>query len=226
MAKPIYNNFTNNLPNYINDALRVFAQKFQTCIPAVVKSVESRDTVVVSPAVLLTDSDGLPVKWSDITTTILTPFGGGMFLSMPVAVGDTGWLVGADFDTNKFKDGKKPAQQTVFSTHKYQYGFFVPDAINGYTVSEDDSGAWVLSTLDGKTKIVLKDKKIELTTDEDLKINAKNVIIDGSSSVMINNVDFLNHTHGIAGMPNGSLVANLTSGEVQGVTDKVTITTP
>lgn len=226
MAKPIYNDFTNSLPNYINDALRVFAQKFQTCIPAIVKKVESRDTVVVSPAVLLTNSDGLPVKWSDITTTVLTPFSGGMFLSTPVAVGDTGWLVGADFDTDKFKQGKKPAQQTVFGTHKYQYGFFVPDAINGYTVSEDDSGAWVLSTLDGKTKIVLKEKKIELKTDEDLKINAKNVTIDGSSSVKINNIDFINHTHGIAGMPNGSLVANLTSGTVQGVTDKVTTTTP
>lgn len=222
MTKPIYNNFTNNLPNYINDALRTFAQKFQTCIPAIVKSVESRDTVVVSPAVLLTNSDGLPVKWSDITTTVLTPFSSGVFLSMPVSVGDTGWLVGADFDTDKFKQGKTPAQQTVFSTHKYQYGFFVPDAINGYTVSEDDNGAWVISTLDGKTKITLKDKKIELSTDGDLKINAKNVTIDGSSSVKINNIDFLNHTHGITGMPNGDLVANLTSGIVQGMTDKVT----
>lgn len=202
MTKPIYNDFTNNLPNYINDALRVFAQKFQTCIPAVVKKVNSRDSVVVSPAVLLTNSDGLPVKWSDITTTVLTPFGSDMFISMPVAVGDTGWLVGADFDTDKFKDGKKPAQQTVFGTHKYQYGFFVPDAINGYTVSDDDNGGIVISTLDGKTKIVLKDKKIELKTDEDLKINAKNVTITGSSSVKINNINWLTHTH--SGVTSGS----------------------
>lgn len=202
MTKPIYNDFTNNLPNYINDALRVFAQKFQTCIPAIVKKVNSRDSVVVSPAVLLTNSDGLPVKWSDITTTVLTPFGSDMFISMPVAVGDTGWLVGADFDTDKFKDGKKPAQQTVFGTHKYQYGFFVPDAINGYTVSDDDNGGIVISTLDGKTKIVLKDKKIELKTDEDLKINAKNVTITGSSSVKINNINWLTHTH--SGVTSGS----------------------
>lgn len=202
MTKPIYNDFTNNLPNYINDALRVFAQKFQTCIPAIVKKVNSRDSVVVSPAVLLTNSDGLPVKWSDITTTVLTPFGSDMFISMPVAVGDTGWLVGADFDTDKFKDGKKPAQQTVFGTHKYQYGFFIPDAINGYTVSDDDNGGVVISTLDGKTKIVLKDKNIELKTDEDLKINAKNVTITGSSSVKINNIEWLTHTH--SGVTSGS----------------------
>lgn len=204
----IYNQFTNNLPNYINDALRAFSHQFQTCIPAIVKEVKSRDTVVVSPAVQQTASDNSALGWASITTTVLTPFSSGMFLSMPVTVGDTGWLVASDLDTEKFKETKKPAQQTVFSRHKYRYGFFVPDAINGYTVSEDDSGAVVLSTLDGKTKITLKDKEINLVSDDALKINAKSVSITSSgNNVTIDGTNFANHTHlaGTLMAPNGAV---------------------
>ena len=225
MAKPIYNPFVNNLSGYIQEALQTFAKQFQTCIPAIVKSVEDRNTVTVSPAVLQTSADGLPVKWADITTTVLTPFSSGVFLSMPVAVGDTGWLVGADLDTDKFKQTKKPAQQTIFTRHQYQFGFFVPDAINGYTVSEDDNGAWVLSSTDGNTKIVLKDGSIDLKSKTDLKINAKNITIksDNNANVTIDGVNFKNHTHGLPTGQNGSLVANLSNGQVSGITDKVTV---
>ncbi len=221
--RAFYNKFSNDLPNYIQNALRDFSQKFQTCIPAIVKEVKSRDTVVVSPAVLQTASDGSAVDWSDITTTILTPFSGAMFISMPVAVGDTGWLVGADLDTDKFKESKQPEQQTVFTRHQYQFGFFVPDAINGYTVSEDDEGAIVLSSLDGQTKIAIKDGSIELTSKTDLKINAQNVSINSDgSNVIIDGINWLTHTHGIGTEPNGTLVADLTNGTVKGITGTVT----
>lgn len=218
MAKPVYNQFTNNLPNYIESTLRTFAHKFQTCIPAIVKEVKSRDTVVVSPAVLQTASDGSPLSWADITTTILTPFCGGMFLSMPVAVGDTGWLVGADLDTDQFKKTKKASQQTIFTRHQYQFGFFVPDAINGYAVSEDDNGALVISTLDGSTKITIKDKEINLVSGKDLKINAQNVsITSNGSNVTIDGINWINHMH-LA----GTLVANPSEAyKVEGLTGGV-----
>lgn len=218
MTKPLYNQFANDTPNYIEGALRAFAHSFQTCIPAIVKEVKSRDTVTVSPAVLQTASDGSALDWADITTTILTPFSGGMFLSMPVTAGDTGWLVGADLDTDKFKQSKKPEQQTVFNRHKYRFGFFVPDAINGYSVSQDDEGAWVLSTLDGTTKITIKDKEINLVSGKDLKINAQNVSITSSgNNVTIDGVNFATHTH-LA----GTLTANPSEGyKVEGVTGGV-----
>lgn len=196
MTAPIYRPFVNTESALIETMLKDFAQRFQTCIPAVVKSVISRDTVEVSPAVLQSDSGGKPVEWASVETTVLTPFSGGIFLSMPLAVGDTGWLVGADLDTSAFKKGKKPAQQNSFTRHLYQYGFFVPDAINGYTVSEDDAGAVVLSTLDGKTKIALKDKEISIVSDNVLKINAKSIKIDSSNNnVLIDGVNFKTHTH-------------------------------
>lgn len=223
--KPFYNQFANDLPNYIENALRAFSHRFQTCIPAIVKEVKSRDTVIVSPAVLQTASDGSGVGWSDITTTILTPFSSSIFLSMPVAVGDTGWLVGADLDTDKFKQTKEPSQQTVFTRHQYQFGFFVPDAINGYTVSEDDNGAVVLSTLDGTTKITLKDQEISLVSSKDLKINAQNVSITSSgNNVTIDGINFKAHTHTVpagialqAGEYSGATTATATTSGVDNV---------
>lgn len=219
MTRPLYNQFANNLPDYIEGALRAFAHKFQTCIPAIVKEVKSRDTVVVSPAVLRTASDGSPLGWADITTTILTPFGGSMFLSMPVSVGDTGWLVGSDLDTYKFKQDKKPSQQTIFTRHQYQFGFFVPDMINGYTVSDDDSGAIVLSSIDGSTKITIKGNEISLVSGGDLKITAQNVKIDSSgNNVTIDGINFKAHTHTV---PSGIA---LQAGSYTGATTATAIT--
>lgn len=215
MSTIIQEPFINNEQELIASMLNEFAKKFQTCIPARVVNVISRDSVEVSPTVLQTDSDGNPVAWANVTTTVLTPFSGGIFISMPLAVGDTGWLVGADLDTSAFKKEKKDSQQVMFSRHRYQYGFFVPDAINGYTVSEDDSGALVLTNTDGTTKIAIKDNDITIKSKNTLKINAKSVTIesDGNANVSIDGLNFKNHQH-----PAGTLVANLSTGTVTGNT--------
>lgn len=209
MTAPIYRPFIDNENAHIEAMLSDFAQRFQTCIPAIVKKVISRDTVEVSPAVLLSDSEDNPVNWANVTTTVLTPFSSGMFLSMPLSVGDTGWLVAADLDTSKFKKEKKPSQQNVWTRHLYQYGFFVPDAINGYEVSEDDEGAIVLSTLNGKTKITMKHNEINIVSDNKLKINAKSITIDSNNNdVVIDGINFKNHTHTV---PAGQAVQVSTS---------------
>ena len=204
MSAPIYTPYIPNENALIEAMLDDFAKRFQTCIPAIVKNVISRDTVEVSPSVQLTDSDGNPMDWANITTTVLTPFSGGLFISMPLAVGDTGWLVASDLDTSKFKKEKKPSQQNVWTRHLYQYGFFVPDAINGYTVSSDDSGALVLTNTDGTTKIAIKDNDITIKSKNTLKINAKSVTIEseGNANVSIDGLNFKNHKH-----PAGTLVA-------------------
>lgn len=195
-SKPIYRPFITNDRDLIRVLLDDFAKSFQTCIPATIKEVVSRDTVIVSPAVLMTSADESPMNWADITTTVLTPFGGSSFISFPCKAGDTGWLVAADMDTALFKQNKKPARQQSYSRHMYRYGFFVPDMINGYNVSDDDNGALVLSTTDGKTKITLKEKEINLESDDVLKIKAKSITIDSEgNTVVIDGINFKNHTH-------------------------------
>ena len=225
MTTPIYRPFINNENALIETMLSDFAQRFQTCIPAIVNKVISRDTVEVSPAVLQTDSQGNAVQWANITTTVLTPFSGGIFLSMPLSVGDTGWLVGCDLDTSNFKKNKKPSQQNSYTRHLYQYGFFIPDAINGYTVSEDDDGAVVLTTTDGKTKIALKHNEINIISDNKLKINAKSITIESKNNdVVIDGINFKNHTHTVpdgialqAGQYTGATTATATTSGVDDV---------
>lgn len=217
MSAPIFRPYIPNEKALIEAMLMDFAQRFQTCIPAIVKRVISRDTVEVSPAVLQSDSKGNSIDSAEVITTVLTPFSGGIFLSMPLAVGDTGWLVAADMDTSKFKEEKKTSTQNVWSRHLYQYGFFVPDAINGYNVSEDDEGAVVLSTLDGTTKITLKDKEINIVSDDKLKINAKSITIDSSNNdVVIDGINFKTHTHESGALMAGEVVV---SGKTGGVSD-------
>lgn len=218
MTQPIYRPFLPNDNTLIETMLNDFAKRFQTCIPAIVKEVKSRDTVKVSPAVLQSDSQGNPVEWADITVTVLTPFSGGLIISMPLAVGDTGWLVGCDLDTSQFKKEKEPSQQQAFTRHLYQYGFFVPDAINGYTISDDDAGALVISTLDGSTKIALKDKEIDIKSDNLLKINAKSVNIESEGNdVSIDGINFKNHTHSSGGLMAGQVAVTGITGVVEDV---------
>lgn len=192
---PIFNNFVTDQGGAITQALRSFASKFQTCIPAIVKEVVGRETVTVSPAVLQSDINNDPIPWADITTTVLTPYGAGCFISFPLAVGDTGWLVAADLDTSNFKQAMSPKQQSSFVRHQYQYGFFVPDAIHGFNVSHSDDGALVLGSSDGQTKIVLKQGEITVQSASNLKINAENVTITGGTDVTIDGISFKNHTH-------------------------------
>lgn len=221
MTAPIYRPFINDEKTQIEYLLSDFAKRFQTCIPAKVVQVISRDTVKVSPTVLQSDSEGNPIDWADITTTVLTPFSGGLIISMPLAVGDTGWLVAADLDTSLFKKNKKSSQQVSYTRHLYQYGFFVPDAINGYTISDDDSGAIVISTLDGTTKIALSDGNIDIKSSNTLKINAKsvNITTGATSDVSIDGIDWKTHVH------SGGTLSN-SAGTVTGTTGSPTNVTP
>lgn len=221
MTAPIYRPFINNENTRIETLLNDFAKRFQTCIPAKVVEVISRDTVKVSPTVLQTDSQGNSVEWADITTTVLTPFSGGIIISMPLSVGDTGWLVASDLDTSLFKKNKKPSQQISYTRHLYQYGFFVPDAINGYTISDDDSGAIVISTLDGTTKIALSNGNIDIKSSNTLKINAKsvNITTEVTSDVSIDGIDWKTHVH------SGGTLSN-SAGTVTGFTGGASNATP
>lgn len=182
--------YASNLAAIINAAIKKYFQQFQTCIPAIVKEVVSRDTVIVIPAVQQIDSKWKSVPWASIKLPVCTPGGNKVFQSWPLAAGDTGWIIAGDLDPSLFfKDTSRPQRQNLMNRHEYQFGFFVPDMINGYSVSADDDGQMVISTTDGKNKIVLGDNG--------LKIKADSVIIETTdgASVTIDGTDWKTHTH-------------------------------
>lgn len=188
----LYNPYSNNLDGVITAAIKRYLQRVQTCIPAIVKEVKSRDKVIVSPAVQQTNSEWQSVPWADITLPVCTPCGNGIFASFPLAVGDTGWIIAGDLDPSLFfNDKSRPQRQNTFERHKYQFGYFVPDTINGYSVSSDDDGCLVIGSKNGNTKVTIGNNE--------LKIKSDSVIIEttDNASVTIDGVNWKTHNHSV-----------------------------
>lgn len=204
--------FINSLQGYIVALVNKQLHSLQTCIPAIVSKVIDRNTVVVTPAVQQINSKWETVEWADIKLPVHNPFGAGIVVSMPVAVGDTGWIIAGDLDPSLFintiADGAKPARQNVLNRHAYQFGFFIPDKISGANISAADDGALVVQTSDGDTKISIKDGTITISSKSALNINAETITITGGQNVTINDTDWATHTHSV-----GSLSVPVTSAE-------------
>lgn len=197
----------------------------ENCIPATVETYD-RETNLASvwPSVLMTlaqtdeNGENVTVPFAPMTLPVLTLGGGGIVFNVPLNLGDTGWIIGADVDTSEFKNTRKISNQQTLAIHKYQFGFFIPDQIKGFSVAPSDDGAAVWQTLDGTTKISLKDGKISLYTTAEVDIQAPLVTIlgnvevngnitatgtiTGSTDVVAAGISGKGHTHG--GIQRGS----------------------
>ena len=185
-----FNPYINSIEGLIIAAIKKYLQNVQTCIPAIVKEVVSRDRVVVTPAVQQVNSKWESVDWADIKLPVHSPCGGGVILSVPLSAGDTGWIIAGDLDPSLFLNNmNQPQRQNTFNRHEYQFGFFVPDAIGNYTISSDDDGCWVIQSKDGSSKVVIGN--------DTLKIKSDSVIIETTdgASVTIDGKDWMTHTH-------------------------------
>lgn len=207
-----FNPYINSIQGLIIAAIKKYLQGVQTCIPAIVKEVVSRDRVIVTPAVQQVNSKWESVAWADIKLPVHSPCGGGVLMSIPLSVGDTGWIIAGDLDPSLFlNDMSKPQRQNTFNRHEYQFGYFVPDAIGNYTISSDDEGCWVIQSKDGSSKVVIGN--------DTLKIKSDSVIIEttDNASVVIDGVNWKNHTHTATWLPetltlavDGSSATNMT----------------
>ena len=190
-----YNPFANNFQSYVDSAIKKAISQFQTCIPAIIKEVKNRNTVIATPAVQQTNAEWASVPWASIKLPVITSCGGKGLISFPVAVGDTGWIIAGDLDPSLFlKDPSTPARQNIFNRHQYQFGFFLPDNMGKLEVSANDDGGIVIQN--NKSKIVIKEDEITIESNDALKINAKSVSITSSgNNIEIDGTNFKNHTH-------------------------------
>ena len=190
-----YNPFGNTLEAYIQGAIKKAIKEMQTCIPAIVREVISREQVVVSPAVQQTSPNWEAIDWADVVLPVYTPQGGNGIFSMPVSAGDTGWIIAGDLDPSLFfKDPSAPAKQNMFDRHNYQYGFFLPCKMKNFGIDQNDDGGIVIKN--GDTKIVVKENEIDIVSNNELKINANSVSITSSgNNVTIDGLNFKNHKH-------------------------------
>lgn len=221
--KIIFDPFATNLPTYVEALIKRAVHNLQTCIPAIVKEVVSRNEVVVTPAVQQMDADWQSVAWADIKLPVRTPCGNNLLISCPLTAGDTGWIIAGDLDPSLFfKDPSKPANQNLLTRHDYQYGFFLPDKIGKLTLEDSDGGIHI-GTADGKTKILIKDGEISIESTSELKIMGKNITIntDDNSSVVIDGVNFKEHQHAATGLTTTATVGTGAVGVIEGNTGGV-----
>lgn len=202
MSKTTYDPFADTIEQYINRAVNKAIKSLQTCIPAIVKEVKSRDKVIVSPAVQQTSADWTSFNWSDLTVPVYTPAGnsGKAVLSFPVKVGDIGWIIAGDLDPTLFyQDTTKPARQGVFDRHNYKYGFFLPAKITEIDIDSEDEGGVVVKN--NNSKIVIKENEINIESNNTLQINAKSVSITSEgNNITIDGTNFKNHTHAVGSL--------------------------
>lgn len=197
-SKVGYNPFAqNNIGIYIQDAIRKAIKEMQTCIPAIVKEVKSREQVIVSPAIQQTSANWETLSWADVVLPVYTPQGGKGLLSFPLSAGDTGWIIAGDLDPSLFmQNPSKPARQNVFDRHNYQYGFFLPCKMKNFGIDQEDDGGIVIKN--GDTKIVIKENEIEIKSNNTLKINANSVnITSEGNNITIDGTNFKNHQHSV-----------------------------
>lgn len=179
-----YNQLNDTPVSYLHAAIKKAIKEMQTCIPAIVNKVISREQVLVTPAVQQTTADMGTLSWASVVLPVYTPQGGNGIFSMPVSVGDTGWIIAGDLDPSLFfKDPSSPARQNVFDRHNYQYGFFLPCKMKNFGIDSGDDGGIVIKN--GDTKIVVKNNEIDIVSSNTLKINASSANITASGNIKL-----------------------------------------
>lgn len=165
--------------------LKIFKKNIMSdlecCMPCVVQSYDaSSNTVMVLPAIKVATSVGEYVNRGAIKLTAWRFASGGYVIHYPINAGDTGWIIASDVDTSLFKQQKVTSDPNTYFKHKYHFGYFLPDAMNGYNVSSDDNGRLVLQNQSGSEKISIgqSDTKIVSTN---LSITATNLNVTGTS---------------------------------------------
>jgi hypothetical protein len=103
--------------------------------------------------------------------------GGGIFISFPLQPGDLGWIEACDRDISLFLQTYKVTQPNSFRKWSFSDGKFTPSVMKGYTINVQDTGAAVISTLDGTVKIAISETGGVQITSPMVTINGGLVVV-------------------------------------------------
>lgn len=183
----------------------------QHSMPCIVESYDRKTNIaVLTPAINMALTTGEYVQRDKLTASVWCFGGGGYLMNLPLKKGDSGWLIGADKDTSLFKQTKSISNPNTKQKHKYTFGYFIPDLVNGFSISPEDNGNLVIQNMGGTEKISLGQNGTKLTS-ANLTISCPATTITGNVSVGGNvsvagtmhsaNYDAHTHTSTTAGSP-------------------------
>lgn len=103
--------------------------------------------------------------------------GGGIFISFPLQAGDLGWIEACDRDISLFLQTYQITQPNSFRKWSFSDGKFTPSVMKGYTINVEDTGAAVISTLDGTVRISISESQGVTITSPVVTVNGGLMLI-------------------------------------------------
>lgn len=159
---------------------------FECMLPAVVLDYDRATNIVtIQGAVNRIDTDGNSIPRVAMKVPCFNPCGNGIGINFPIKQGDTGWVIASDRDTSLFLKTLKSENPNTGKIHAFDFGFFIPDKIKGFQVAEDDAEALVIQTLDGTTKISIKDGQISVLSANNINIQCSGKIVANAPEIEI-----------------------------------------
>jgi hypothetical protein len=136
-------------------------------IPASVVSFDRANNVAtVQPLIPWVDVNGTVTQRRQLyEIPVLSLGGGGFHVSFPLHQGDLGWIHASDRDISLFLQTLAPQTTKPNSTrsHEFADAMFIPDVFRKYVINGVDTSAMVIQSVDGATRISIKNGEIDIT---------------------------------------------------------------
>lgn len=180
-------------------------QRIDGQLPArVVSYNRTTNRATVQPLISIISTGGQRVGRAPIAAVPVLAIGGGnFFINFPLGPGDLGWIEASDRDISLFLQSAQLSPPNDARVHSFESGRFIPDVFDNFTFAPD-GGAMVISSLDGSTRLVMSEGKINLIA-ADVQINSTTAEINASSSVTVNTGSYNINTTGFGTQVTGAV---------------------
>lgn len=142
----------------------------------------------VQPTVMLVGTNGSRIPRAQVAKVPVFEFGGGGFVvSVPLSVGDTGWITACDRDISLYLQSMQDARPNTNRMFNFADGHFIPDKLTSWALDEEDQENLVIQKYDGTVKIALWPNKVKIVSptteiNSDVEING-NLVVNGQLQV-------------------------------------------
>lgn len=169
-------------------------QKVDGQLPAKVISYNrAANRAMVQPLVSIIGTNGARIPRAPIAAVPVLALGGGnFFINFPLGPGDIGWIEASDRDISLYLQSAQVSSPNDGRIHSFEHGRFVPDVFDNYTFTPD-TGAMVISSLDGSTRIVMSPGKIQLIANE-IDITSSTLTINNAGTMTVNTATYNQNT--------------------------------
>lgn len=189
---------------FIHTILRFYKIQQNICLPAIVRKVyPEKHTVDAELLCSYVTTDGKEIKralLSEIPWKQMRH--GGFFIDFPISVGDTGWVIAGDRDSEKIRESnsdtdisknKGSAMPETNGIDEFQYGVFIPDSwakpnekakdslVIGTRDNNGNVNGYISLDKNGGFEVDNDNGHIELSSDGSIILSNKNCVIKVSA---------------------------------------------